>query len=301
MVRADFLEKMRLRYARTSTTGGLSRLLQLLEQAPLKLRESPEATELRGDILADLRKYPAAQEAYELALKREPSNYPVLVALGDLFLEQGKSEEALPILRKAWAALLVEGSPQSLELAAVSLSDALKAARMETEALEVLHRSTERVGQSATLMLHRADTLLELRRFDEALAVLEALPAHEIKMGLRKGRAYVGVEQYEKACSWLLWELAIDPNDLNALALLVRCWLLAGRPKDALSFIEAILRRRLKSDVRNVLLQIKRGLAGAADPEKGRWVANLEKERKRWIELDRLLNHITWRSHAPEQ
>jgi len=301
MVKPDLIEKLRLRYARTSTSGGLSRLLHLLEQSPSTLRESAEAAELRGDILADLRRYLAAQEAYELALKRDPSNDLVLVALGEVLLEQGKAEEALPRLRQAWETLVQAGSPQALELAAISLSDALKGNHMETEALGVLRRSAERVGESATLTLHRADILLDLHRFDEALAVLEALPAHEVKMGLRKGRAYAGMEQYERACFWLFWELALDPKDLNAMALLVRCLLLAGRADDAMSFVEAFLRRKPKSGVRTLLQQLKQALVSATHAQPARGLPDLEKARKRWIELDRLLHHLKWRSRSQKQ
>jgi hypothetical protein len=90
-----------------------------------------------------------------------------------------------------------------------------------------------------------------------------------------------------------MWEIAIDPDDLNALSLLLRCLLIANRRADMLSLIELILGRGVKSSTKSVALEIQRWLTGAVRAEREKGMTDLHKARKRWMELDRLWLALT--------
>ena len=184
--------------------GRLGEAVALFGQAAKAEPREPTFAFNLGLTLARLGRTEEAQAALRTTVKYKPDFVQALFELGALLHRTGKLDEAEKNIRKvlrlapdlahaalALAAILVDaGRPDEAETAArrglatakeqrlkaqlyLQLAQALRRQRKDTEALGALENAEALDAALPNLARHRAETLQNLNRFDEALAIFE--------------------------------------------------------------------------------------------------------------------------------
>jgi len=155
-----------------------------------------------------------AARAYRSVLAREAENADALHLLGAVRLQQGKSAEAVELIRKA-----ADLRPASLDILGNLATAHARCGQFE-QALGVLDRILTRAPRNTNALLGRSAMLLNLRRRDEALAACdEALGIEPRSAGLLFQRANVlaSLERFADAVEAMDRVLELSPASVEAL------------------------------------------------------------------------------------
>jgi tetratricopeptide (TPR) repeat protein len=193
-------------------SGDLDRALYYLQQ--LAGKGLPKVHYSLGLIYWRRMEFEHAERHFRLALEMEPESCDTAVALGETYLRNGKTREAVEVLRRA--SLLQPGD----DLIERSLSQALLADGKGEEAASVLESIHQRNPDSADASYALAGVWLTLKRTEEAEQLLKASvlrwPGNaELyvllgKMALLKSNRVRAEEYFRHA-------LVIDPDHEEAL------------------------------------------------------------------------------------
>lgn len=185
--------------------GRLAEAAGLFNQAVLAAPLEPIFAFNLGLTLSRLGRTPEAETAFRAAMKHKPDFAGAIFELGALLHRTGRLDEAEKNIRKvlrlspalpqahlALAAILVDaGRPAESEIASrkglsaaaeprlkaqlhLQLAQALRRQRKDSEALAALDGAAASDAALPGLARHRAETLQNLGRFDEALAIFES-------------------------------------------------------------------------------------------------------------------------------
>ncbi|MES2473340.1 MAG: tetratricopeptide repeat protein [Pseudomonadota bacterium] len=155
----------------------LSRLGQLAEaqnalRAALKRKaDFPEAIFELGAVLHRSGKLEEAEKQFRNLLRLMPGHVRAKLALAAVLVDARRPDEAEAPLRRA---LAETAEPMLKAQLYLQLGQALRRQRKDAEALAALDQSQALFPSLPNLPLHRAETLQNLERFDEALAIFES-------------------------------------------------------------------------------------------------------------------------------
>jgi len=215
--------------------AGLGRTAEACEafRAAIKLR--PDFVDARfelGQLLYRSRNYEEAEKCFRQLLRVMPSHLHAKMSLGVVLAEAGRPQEAEVLLRRGVEEAAAPGLKAQFHL---HIALALRRQRKDEEALAACDEAQKLDPRVPDLALHRAEALENLRRPDEALAVLRdhvasnpADPmAHHLYNHLlhRLGRKAEFLKSYDRApqSRALLLEkaffLALEKRDAEAHAI----------------------------------------------------------------------------------
>ena len=314
--------------------GRLGEAAGLFNQATKIAPREPTFTFNLGLTLSRLGRVKEAETALRTALKCQPDFVQALFELGALLHRTGRLGEAEQSIRQvsrlvprhahAWlalAAILVDaGLPDEAETAARSglaaateqrlkaqlylqLAQALRRQRKDAEALAALDSAEAMDAAPPGLARHRAETLQNLNRFDEALAIFEkelarapgdpglhldynALLYQLDRTGellksydrvpesreLLLGKAFLLAreQRYEEAHAIYARLQARDPNDRLAATGTAQLMTKMGRHTEAVALFESIVARH-GGDAKLLSIAAEPALL-AGDPQKAAWL-----------------------------
>ena len=297
-----------------------------------------------GLTLSRLGQIDQAETALRAALKQSPDLVAALFELGALLHRSGRLDEAEKRIRQvlrlapsqghaelALAAILVDaGRPDEAEIAArkgltaatdrrltaqlhLQLSQALRRQRKDGEALREMEKAEATDPTLPNLAKHRAETLQNLNRFDEALALLdkeiartpadpglhldynallyqlgrssELLKSYDRAPASREillGKAYLLARENRHAEAHGIYDglQARDPGDRLAAVGAAQVMTAMGRPGEALAQFEEIL-ARFGGDAKLHGLAAEAALL-ASDPQKAAWLCEQGLARTRY-------------------
>lgn len=293
--------------------GRCSEAAPLFEQARKLHPATGRFAYFHGAALAGMNQLDAAVAAYQAAIKQEPDFADTYLALGQVQRNSGRAEEALNTYRRllrlqpgnanayiALASVLAE-TKQFAEAEAplkralgcttdpnvlAGIHNNLAIVQMQqskhAETLESMERAQALAPHLQELDRHRINTLFQLKRFDECLALYEKLlardptdaPLHQAYNSLlhRLGRKDEYLTSYDRApqtreillgkaamlasqkrgaemadiCDRLL---ARDPQDLAAMAGKANSLALMGRYGEAVAAFESVINRQAADPV----------------------------------------------------
>ena len=138
----------------------------------IKLKpDFPEALFELGAILHRDGQLEEAQKTFRQLLRVAPGHVPAKLALGAVLVDARRPEDAEAPLRRG---LSEAGDPQLKAQLHVQLGQALRRQRKDAQALAELDQAQALFPAMPNLALHRAETLQNLERFDETLAILRS-------------------------------------------------------------------------------------------------------------------------------
>ena len=152
--------------------AGLGRTAEAVEafRAAIKLR--PDFVDARfelGQLLYRSRNYEEAEKCFRQLLRVMPSHIHAKMSLGVVVAEAGRPQEAEVLLRRGVEEAAAPGLKAQFHL---HIALALRRQRKDEEALVACDEAQKLDPRVPDLALHRAEALENLRRPDEALAVL---------------------------------------------------------------------------------------------------------------------------------
>ena len=314
--------------------GRLGEAAALFDQAVKAAPREPVFAFNLGLTLSRLGRDEEAETALRAALTSKPDLVPALFELGALLHRKGKLEEAEKNIREvlrltpgqphaalALAAVLVDaGRPAEADSAAraglataaekrlkaqlyLQLAQALRRQRKDSEALAALDSAKAADAALPGLARHRAETLQNLNRFDEALAIFEkeiaATPGDPAlhldynallyQLGrsaelfksydrapksreLLLGKAFLLARErrYEEAYRIYAGLQARDPGDRLAATGAAQVMTSMGRHAEAVALFESVLARH-GADARLFSIAAVPALLGG-DPQKAAWL-----------------------------
>ncbi|MDR1728287.1 MAG: tetratricopeptide repeat protein [Acidobacteriota bacterium] len=151
-----------------------------------------------------------AAEYLGKGLELQPESAETLMALGSIYLRQGKNKEAAPVFRKLLE--LSDGNARVMRYLAASLVEANEYEEA-VKALEELAAKT-RLDRTAQLLLGRS--YLELGRLPEAVKTLKEVLAqvpYDMEARFYLGRAYEEGGQYKDASQ--IYEALVNDRDIS--------------------------------------------------------------------------------------
>jgi Flp pilus assembly protein TadD len=137
--------------------------LARLEHLPAEAQQSFDAELLRGEALAALKRYPAAEQSFSAALQYQPDNFDALYGLGLAASHAGDSDRARDALRRALAV-----QPQNADVLYDLAAAEIQAGQREP-ALELLGRAKDLAPARKDVRLLLARTLADLGYFGDAV------------------------------------------------------------------------------------------------------------------------------------
>lgn len=155
-----------------------------------------------------------AENAYRQVLRSEVGNFPALHMLGFLKAQQGKYDEAIPLLGKA-----VRANPFDLT-AITHHAHALMAAQRFGEALAAYDRLLALSPRHFEALYNRGVILSQQQKFQEALTALDqalALQPNSAAVHYNRGVVLTGLDRNGEALTAYDRALALDPNYAPAL------------------------------------------------------------------------------------
>ena len=179
-----------------------------------------------GRIAGALGQIGAAREEFEAILSIDPENGAALAALAQLDWATGDRGSALDRLQKARAADSRDLNSRFL------LASYLTSMDRDAEAIEVAREAVEAAPESAVAANILGTALLQAGNGRESLA--EFVRAHQISPGvaqylINKASAETALGQLETARETLVQALALEPDSLRGLALMVNVERRLGR------------------------------------------------------------------------
>ena len=142
-----------------------------LRNAIKRKPDFPEALFELGAILHREGQLAEAEKTFRQLLRVVPGHVHAKLALGAVLVDARRPEQAEVPLRRA---LDETNEPQFKAQLHMQLGQALRRQRKDAEALAQLDQAQALFPQMPNLALHRAETLQNLERFDETLAILRS-------------------------------------------------------------------------------------------------------------------------------
>src|ERR1043166_1237856 len=240
----------------------------------------------RGDMLRVAGRGDEAMQSVERALTKDPDNVLALATRGQLLHEKGLTEEAVKDLERALK--LDPGFDWSQK----ALGSAYLDLGLSDAALKVLGQYLSGHADDVEALGLQALALGSAGRDKEALEVFrraaELAPA-SVWLQIEMGKTYGKVEDYAEYLNSMDRALALDPNNVQALALRGDALRLLERPKEALPSLDAAL----EIDPENAFVlgtkgQVLRALGQTADA-----VEVLRRAAERGPQLDWVLEELS--------
>ncbi|HWM60577.1 MAG TPA: tetratricopeptide repeat protein, partial [Rhizomicrobium sp.] len=156
-----------------------------------------------------------AEKLYRQLLRTDAGYFPALHMLGYLKAQQGRYDEAIPLLNKA-----VKTNPGDAA-ARAHHAHALMAAQRFDEALAAYDRMLAAQPDNFEALYNRGVILSQQQQFEEALAPLDralALQPAAAAVLYNRGVVLAGLERYREALDSYDRALALDPGYAPALA-----------------------------------------------------------------------------------
>jgi len=314
--------------------GRLGEAAGLFNQAVIEVPRDPIFAFNLGLTLSRLGRIEEAETALRTTLEHKPDFVQAFFELGALLHRTGRLDEAeknirqvlkltpvLPHADLALAAILVDaGRPSEAETAArkglaaaadrglkaklyLQLAQALRRQRKDTEALAALDSAGAIDATLPGLARHRAETLQNLDRFDEAVAIFEKeiaraptdaglhldynallyqlgrsgdyLKSYDLGPESRElllGKAYLLAREKRHAEAHAIYAQlqARDPGDRLAVIGAAEVTTMMGRHAEALALFEAVLARHGKEA--GLLSIAARPALLSGDPQKAAWL-----------------------------
>src|ERR1700737_1978992 len=252
-------------------------------------------------------KMPQAIAEYQHILKNEPKDQVTLMTLGDLFVRQGETFQALEYFERLAKIFLTDGFTTK---AIAIYKKVAKLAPEETRPLERLAELYVQQGvlsEARPLYLQLAEVHLKGGRQQQAAALLrkllEAEPDNQrvhARLGelqLAMGQSKEALETFHNAAQRLLDRgdhaeairladrlLAIDPHHLPTLTLKARALMAAGKRAEACTLLESFPDRNAGGETTAMLLK---QYLESGQPEKAAGLAEnlFEKEPKNYLQV----------------
>lgn len=178
-----------------------------------------------------------AESLYRATLLVRPDSIEAQAMLGTCLAQAGRTREAIEFLG---AAARARPDPAILS----NLANALWACNQPGDALACLSQAIALAPRGADLRVNRANLLVSLGRFEEALQDANAA----LQLSSSHARAYAvaaaalqGLDRQGEAVSAFSQALVLRPGDPQLLLALSQAELLAGRPDAALAHVDAAL------------------------------------------------------------
>ena len=203
-----------------------------------------------GFKLLEARSYKQAEDEFRKVLELDGEHPTALHNLGEIYLETGRAEEALPLLLKAWQGSGEWRSANSLGNGYLKLGLEREAFAWFTRAYDVYPHPTlarnlaetyEKLGQA-----NEARRWYEtaLRRFNEQLAQGGS------RADILRGRSFclAKLDRFDKAIADIEEALKLKPNDNMFLFRAAQVHLLAGNRQEAISYLRRAVQAELSLD-----------------------------------------------------
>jgi len=197
-----------------------------------------------------------AEQAGRKALRIDPDIPEIHLALGQILLESGRSEEALEHIRRG-----TELDPRNTS-ALFLLAEALERTGDQAHAAQILEKLTESEGHEALAYYYLARLRLrsgDLKEAADSLAAAVRLNPSFIKAIGELGEQMQSAGQADHAIGLYRYYLAKDPGNLPVREFLSKIYLLEGRYDEARTELDAVLRK----DENNLSAQLLLGLVEA--------------------------------------
>lgn len=210
--------------------------LAAFEQAQKIRPNNAGLTSFVASSLEDMGRIAEAESAYVCALEIEPKHYPALASLGRLMLLSHRDSQAVQYLEAA-----VDAYPSGL-YTRQSLGFAYKRLGRFVEAESVLVAVYHEAPEDADVLSTYGGVLIELRRTEEALKILElsiSLDSTDAYTFTYLGRAYEGQRQPDRAIECYRRSLKLDSTDFISRIYLARLLEANHCLEDALHEFEA--------------------------------------------------------------
>jgi len=200
---------------------------------------------------------------YQAILRHEPRDQITLMTIGDLYVRQGETFQALEYFERLAQLFLSEG------FVSKAIAIYKKIAKLAPEEIKPLERLAELyvqqgvMSEARPLYLHLAEAHLKANHHQEAVALLRTLLEAEpdnLRVQTRLAELYYAIgqhkeaiEAYFRAAQRLLdrnqppeaekfaeHALKIDPAHTGALTLKARAWAAMGKGADAVALLESL-------------------------------------------------------------
>ncbi len=255
------------------------------------------------------------------ALEIDPANSMALNLRGNIYLEQGKTEEAIadfrtlaeaegnnPLILVLLAEKLVEGEKydealqvidQALEVKSDLAPALLIRARAhlgldkDEEAIEDVSRVLELEPRNLDALRLRANARYSLKKYDEALKDVEKILAFDPQNGnviLLRAFVYTAMEKYDPAIEDMEMLVAGNPDDPQLKNTLAMIYNSAKRPRRAIGIYNELL----GDDPRDASALRGRGDAQLSMGEHKLAIEDYESALKLDEEDDGVLNNLAW-------
>ena len=259
-------------------------LLKLLEK-PLDYKEKIEARNKLADIAISLRQYEKASQQIELIKQDDPSNLKAIANEARINLRNGKYEDAISDLRNGLSIdaksselnmllgvahdrqgltelaktyyLKSIDTEKPLEIAVKTYAKYLIRDKDFIAAESVLERYLSVHGIKTQLLEQLAQVKLSLRKWDEAQAIADKLidgGKNTILASQIKGLALTGKNEYQEGIEAFKVAQEAAPDSFQPMAALVSAYMRAGKPDDAINFLNSVLKTSPKNYTANFLL-----------------------------------------------
>lgn len=169
----------------------------------------------RGNAQRDLKNYALAEEEYRSALRLDPTDARIYYALGNVFYDQGRFQDAI---QAYWESL--RNNPND-PVAYKNLGIAYEAQQGYAEAIAQYQKAIELDPKYAHAYNNLGQVFARQRRYDEAIQQFRKVIAIDpmyarAHNGL--GHVYYAKKQYSEAIEQFQRAIEIDPQYLNAYA-----------------------------------------------------------------------------------
>jgi tetratricopeptide (TPR) repeat protein len=228
--------------------GDLQNVLAQLEQAEQYQPGLPEVTFLRGHVALAMNRLPAAREAFETVLARQPGYEAAWHSLGDVAYAEGDYREAIRYYRREDA---TNPTPQTW----YNIGNAFRMLEMPDSALVAFERSVDLDRKYADSYVAMAEVREARGAHDEALRHAESayrIDPSDPRYAYLTGRLLFQLGRLDEAEDRLRTAVASAPWDYSTLYTLGQVLQRQGDPEATTILSRAEEARRREAEVRNM-------------------------------------------------